>query len=173
VRVRVHVGEEDGLALTAGATAQVFLPGVSGVPGAVDDAVREGLADAGAGAGPFPASVEGVAGAADPRDRTFAVDVRAPSPGGLLRAGMFARVSLSAGTVAGALLVPDAAVVADEGGYHVFVVDGDRVKKTPVRLGARVGEARLARAGLGRDVEVVVGGTGLLFDGAPITRLED
>ncbi len=123
------------------------------------------------GAGPFEAKVEGVAAAAEPRDRTFAVDVAIDAPGSLLRAGMFARVVLDAGTLPLAVLLPDGAVVAEGGAYHVFVAEGDRVRRVAVTLGPRQGEARLLRGGLEAACEVVVDGTGLLFDGAPIARL--
>lgn len=165
LRVRVHVREEDVVTLEAGARAEAFLPGVSGAAG------YDGVADAGQGAGPFPARVEGVAAAAEPRDRTFAVDVALDPAGGVLRPGMFARVVIDAGTLPRAILVPDGAVVAEGGAYHVFVAEGDRARRVAVTLGARQGEARLLRGGLEGPCELVVDGTGLLFDGAPIARL--
>ncbi|MCO5165401.1 MAG: efflux RND transporter periplasmic adaptor subunit [Planctomycetes bacterium] len=171
VRVRVHVREEEGLAVRPGAPAHVLLPGVSAPPPYGDAAAR--LPGQGDAAGPFPARVEGVAAAADPRDRTFAVDVAAEAAGGLLRPGMFARVVLDLGVIEHALLVPDGAVVAEAGAHHVFLADGDRARRVAVTLGPRQGEGRLLRAGLDGACEVVVEGTGLLFDGAPLARLGD
>jgi membrane fusion protein (multidrug efflux system) len=170
VRVRVHVREEDALAVAAGATAELSLPGVHPLPAGDGSPHAEEGAD---GAGPFPGVVEGVAGAADARTRTFAVDVVAPGSD-VLRPGLFARVVLHGALLHEAVLVPDAAVVADEAGerYFVFVVDGDRARRVAVTLGPRQGEGRLLRGGLGaQPVELVVGGTSLLFDGAPIARL--
>lgn len=167
VRVRVHVREDDALGVAAGAAATVSLPGVAVT------APTTYAADAPAEqAGPaFDARVEGVARAADPQTRTFAVDVVAAAADAL-RPGMFARVVLHGGTVLDAVLVPDSGVSAEEDGTFVFVVEGDHVKRTPVTLGPRQGEARLLRSGLGAGAEVVVDGINLLFDGAPIVRLE-
>ncbi|MCW8140840.1 MAG: hypothetical protein KIT58_18210, partial [Planctomycetota bacterium] len=106
-------------------------------------------------------------------DRTFAVDVAAGAAGGLLRPGMFARVVLDLGVVEEAVLVPDGAVVAEAGAHHVFLAEGDRARRVTVTLGPRQGEGRLLRAGLDGPCEVVVEGTGLLFDGAPLARLGD
>ncbi len=166
LRVRVHVREEDAITLAAGARAQVWIPGV-GAPAGYDLG-----ADEGQGAGPFDARVEGVAAAAEPRDRTFAVDVVARDPGGaVLRPGMFARVEVDVGVLPAAILLPDGAVVAEGGAYHVFVADGERARRVAVTLGPRQGEARLLRGGLEGPCELVVDGAGLLFDGAPIARL--
>lgn len=167
VRVRVHVREEDALAVAAGAKAELSLPGVHPLP------AGDGSPSLSDGAGPFPGVIEGVAGAADARTRTFAVDVVAPGSD-VLRPGLFARVVLHGALLHEAVLVPDAAVVADEAGetYFVFVVEGDRARRVAVTLGPRQGEGRLLRGGLGaQPVELVVGGTSLLFDGAPIARL--
>lgn len=169
VRLRVHVREEDALGLAAGALAEVSLPGVHAPP-VGDGGGPPALAG---GAGPFPGVIEGVAGAADAKTRTFAVDVVAPGSD-LLRPGLFARVVLRGGVLHGAMLVPDSAVVSDEAGHHVFVIEGDRARRVAVTLGPREGEGRLLRGGLGaQQVELVVQGTSLLFDGAPITRLLD
>lgn len=170
LRVRVFVREEDAITLRAGAHAQAFLPGVDGVA-PPPDAGGVAYADAGRGAGPFGARVEGVGAAADARDRTFPVDVALDPAGGLLRPGMFARVVIDAGRLEHALLLPDGAVVAEAGAYHVFVAEGDRARRVAVTLGPRQGEARVAQGGLDGPCELVVDGTGLLYDGAPIARL--
>lgn len=164
VRVRLHVREDDALGVAPGAEATVSLPGVAVTAPttyAGSDSPQDGL----------PGRVEGVARAADPKTRTFAVDVVTTATD-VLRPGMFARVVLHGGTVLDAVLVPDSAVSAEEDGQHVFVVEGDVVKRVAVTLGPRQGEARLLRGGLGANAEVVVEGINLLFDDAPITRVE-
>jgi RND family efflux transporter MFP subunit len=163
VRLRVHVREEEASVLEPGAAATVTLPGVDmHAPGN-----GEGY-DADTG---VLAVVDGVAAAADPRTRKVAVDVVVENPHGVLRPGLFARVKMEAGTIDDALLLPDDAVVADERGHHVFVAEGDVVERVEVELGWRQGEARLMRQGPEGEFEVVTGGAGLLFHGAPITRL--
>lgn len=167
VRIRAHVREGDALALEPGATAAVTIPGLHLLPpGGVEDG------DYPAGGEGFAARIEGVAAAADPATRKFAVDVVADDAAPALRPGVFARVRLDAGVVADALLIPDGAVVTDDAGYSVYVVAGDdTVARRRIELGPRQGEGRILTAGLDGPVELVVEGTALLFDGAPIARL--
>lgn len=165
VRVRVHVREEQALALRSGQAAWLTVPGLP----ALDDA--EGELDQGARRG-LPGQIMGVSAAADPKTRKVAVDVALANEGGLLRDGMFARVRLEAGQVEGTYLIPDTAVVAAREGTFVYVLDGDKVRKRRIRLGARQGEGRIHRGGLEGQVEIATSGLGLLFEGAPVRRLE-
>lgn len=181
VRVRVHVREGEGQLLRAGASASVSVPGLlvdaapptigvaaSAGAGAYDDAPGEPGKEPG-----LRGRVEGVAAAVDERARKLAVDVVVDNPDQLLRPGMFARVRLDAGTLPDAVLVPDGAVVWEDEGQAVYVVQGERVARRRVSLGPRQGEGRLLLGGLELPCQVVVEGTALLFDGAPIRRLED
>lgn len=166
LRLRVHVREDEAAALAPGAAATLSIPGAdlprpAGLNGRTP-----------AGYGGLTGRVVGVSAAADPRTRKVAVEVAVAGPLEVMRAGLFARVELDAGRVAEAHLIPDEAVVADERGYHVFVAEDDVVRRRPVELGWRQGEARLLRAGLTGEVELVREGSALLFDGAPIARLD-
>ena len=165
VRVRVHVREAEAPLLRAGASATLTLPGLEpGAHPAADDSSREAA---------VTGRVEGVAAAVDPRTRKLAVDVVVENQAGLLRPGMFARVRLDAGTLEGAVLVPDSAVVWEGEGQAVYVLQGETVTRRAVALGARQGEGRLLLSGLELPCEVVSEGTALLFEGAPVRRLED
>ncbi|RMG06338.1 MAG: efflux RND transporter periplasmic adaptor subunit [Planctomycetota bacterium] len=168
LRVRVHVWAGDAARVARGAAASVSFPA------ARDLLPAAGTLPAypGAAAG-FLGRVEGVAAAADPRSRKVAVDVSVEDPRGVLRAGLFARVEIDGGVVPGALLIPDSAVISSEEGRFVYVVEGDCARRRQVLLGARQGEARLLREGLSAPVELVVSGVALLYDGAPVRRLED
>lgn len=168
VRIRVHVREEEALAISSGATAVVSIPGVEFPPRAYTNGGSNLPHEDG-----FSGKVEGVAASADPRSRKFAVDVLVENPLEHLRTGMFARVVLDAGQLAKAILVPDGAIVTSERGQHVFLAEGDSVRLRPVVLGPRQGEGRILRKGIDGPAELVIEGTALLFDGAPITRLKD
>lgn len=171
VRVRVHVREGEGRFLRPGAAASLSVPGLEedAAPAPASVAVSD---DAAHPIG-LTGRVEGVAAAVDPRARKLAVDVVVENPERLLRPGMFARVRLDAGTLPQAVLVPDGAVVWEDGGQAVYVLVGEHVERRHVTLGLRQGEGRLLLSGLELPCEVVVEGTALLFDGAPVRRLED
>ncbi|HUO86672.1 MAG TPA: efflux RND transporter periplasmic adaptor subunit [Thermoanaerobaculia bacterium] len=62
----------------------------------------------------------------DPRSNTAEAQVEVSNPGGRLKPGMFAQVTISLPGQAEALLVPDAAVVEEEGRLWVYVVEEGR-----------------------------------------------
>jgi multidrug efflux system membrane fusion protein len=75
---------------------------------------------------------------ADPETRTYRVEVVSPNPGGAIRSGLSAEISLATGT-ANAHLVPVTALVLDSAGRQgVRYVQGvDRVAFAPVRCWRR------------------------------------
>ncbi|HET6606109.1 MAG TPA: efflux RND transporter periplasmic adaptor subunit [Rhodopila sp.] len=76
-----------------------------------------------------------------------------------LLAGYFARVRVPIGTEPNALLVPDTALGADQGGAYVLVVGSDqRVVEKHVTRGSLHGNLRVIRSGLTPDDVVVVNG---------------
>lgn len=182
-RVRVHVREQEASELQAGNAAWLTVPGLpalDGAPGGSGSAASSGQGGPASQARRgLPGHVVGVSAAADPQTRKVALDVIVEDPARLLRDGMFARVRLSAGDLADSYLVPDAALVSDEAGDWVYVVSDAAsaqapatVRKARVVLGPRQGEARIVRGGLTGEVELATSGLGLLFDGAPVRRLD-
>jgi RND family efflux transporter MFP subunit len=88
----------------------------------------------------------------------------------LLTPGAFGRVRLAVSTPAPALLVPDAAVLTDQGDHAVYVVGKDNVvaQKT-VTVGDLRGGLRVVTSGLAPTDRVVVDGIPSVKAGAPIT----
>jgi membrane fusion protein, multidrug efflux system len=94
----------------------------------------------------------------DPVTRSIAVRAELPNPDSSLRPGMFMTVSLQ-GEVAPALLVPEGAIVPEQGQTFVFVVRDGVVERRDVKLGKRrPGEVEIV-AGLSEHERVVVEGT--------------
>ena len=94
----------------------------------------------------------------DPRSGTIRNRAVVPNPDLFLTPGSFARLRLSAGD-ASALMVPDAAVVADQSGRMVLTVAPDgTVAPRPVQLGPLVEGLRVVRAGLDPGDRVIIGG---------------
>lgn len=110
--------------------------------------------------------VRAVSPQVDPQSRAgiVHVDLR---PDAALRAGLFARGELLLGerTV---VTVPESAVLLRDGFGHVFLVEGSKVRRRKVTLGARRGDRVEIREGLAAGSEVVDSGVDFLADGATV-----
>lgn len=130
------------------------IPEATLVPVRSGDAVRvfaPGLAT------PVVTRVTRVSDRVDPATRT--VEVRAPvdGEGGVLKAGSFVRAEVVVAPDEPRATVPREAVLVRDGRTYVFVVDGDRVRRTPVRTGAQTDHAIELLSGIDVGAEVVLG----------------
>jgi membrane fusion protein (multidrug efflux system) len=138
-------------------------------------AVRTGLAvNAVSAAYPgetFAGTVESIDSRVDPSTRSFTVRARVPNGAGKLKPGMFLTVRL-ARTASDVLLVPEHALVPEQGNVFVFVVAEGKAEKRKVQTGARqVGHVQVTD-GLRAGELVVTEGTQKLRDGAAVRLLE-
>jgi membrane fusion protein (multidrug efflux system) len=116
----------------------------------------------------FAGRVASVDSRVDPTTRSVTVRALLPNDRGMLKPGMFLTVRLARGS-SDALLVPEQALVPEQGNVYVFVVQDGRVEKRLVRTGERrVGEVQVV-AGVAAGEQVVTEGTQKLRDGAPVT----
>jgi membrane fusion protein (multidrug efflux system) len=116
----------------------------------------------------FAGRVASVDSRVDPTTRSVTVRALLPNDRGMLKPGMFLTVRLARGS-SDALLVPEQALVPEQGNVFVFVVQDGRVEKRLVRTGERrVGEVQVV-AGVAAGEQVVTEGTQKLRDGAPVT----
>ncbi len=74
---------------------------------------------------------------ADPSSRQVGVYVRLPNGDGGITAGQYARGEVAGRTLQGVVRVPATAVVGTGAAAHVFVVDGSRLVRRAVEVGAR------------------------------------
>jgi len=89
---------------------------------------------------------------------------------GSMAPGLFARVQISGGAAANALLIADRAVGTDQSRKFVFVVDAKGMAEyRSVTLGPIVGGLRVVRTGLKPGEKVVIDGLQRVRPGAPIT----
>jgi membrane fusion protein (multidrug efflux system) len=115
----------------------------------------------------FSGRVASIDSRVDPATRSVTARALVPNPRGLLKPGMFLTVRLSRGEV-DALLVPEQALVPEQGDVYVFVVQDDSVAKRKIRLGQRrVGDVQVLE-GLAAGELVVTEGTQKLREGVPI-----
>lgn len=91
------------------------------------------------------------------------------NPNFILRPGQYAHVRLPIKIFAGALLVPQRAVVETQGSYHVVVVDqNNRASIRTVQTGDRSGSFWIVTKGLNTGERVVVEGIQKAREGAPV-----
>jgi membrane fusion protein (multidrug efflux system) len=115
----------------------------------------------------FEGKITNIDSRVDPVTRSIAVRAEIPNRDGILRPGMFMTVSLQ-GNVVPTLLVPEAAIVPEQGSTYVFVVHDDVVERRAVKLGRRrPGEVEVT-VGLKEGERVVIEGTQNIRDGTQV-----
>jgi RND family efflux transporter MFP subunit len=138
--------------------------------------------DAVSGAG-IHGRVLSLAPAADPKARSFEIEVAIPNPGLKLRSGMIATVQVQSDALGGAprqatLQVPASALVHDATAqrYLVYTVEqngGRNVAKViPVEPGPLAGNDVVVLSGLTAGQRIVVMGANLLQPGDPVKEVE-
>lgn len=149
--VRVAVPDRDVVRLSVGDSAEVRLAALGGEPVA--------------------GRVSEISDAADPRSGTFEVEVTVRAADGRLRSGMVATVAVVPSEAEELVFLPTQALVDTDGREAaVFVMEGDRVRRHPVRV-VRIGpESVGVRAPDLDGATIVTDGAAYLRDGA---RVED
>jgi membrane fusion protein (multidrug efflux system) len=115
----------------------------------------------------FNGKVSQIDSRVDPVSRSIAVRAELPNPKGELRPGMFMTVKLQ-GEMSPALLVPENAIVPEQGRTFVFVVEEGEASRREVKLGKRRPGVVEIVDGLKEHERVVVEGTQNLRDGGPV-----
>ncbi len=118
----------------------------------------------------FKGRVRGVIPQADPKSRTFPVEVEIKNTKSYdLKAGMFARLSLEYGKAARMVLVPKDALILRARGPSVFVFEKGRVREVSFAQGRSVDSFVEAAGGaLKAGTQVVVKGNENLRAGMPV-----
>jgi len=107
---------------------------------------------------------------ADVQTGTIKVAVLFPNPGNVLRPGQFARVRAQRSVKTGALLVPQRAVMEQQGSYQVAVVGADqKVDIRPVKVGQQVGSLWVIDEGVRPGEQVIVEGLQKVRPGMAVT----
>jgi RND family efflux transporter MFP subunit len=120
---------------------------------------------------PYHGKIQYVAPAIDPRTGTLLVRGILRNPDRRLLPGFFVRIRLPKGRVLpNALLVPDRALQADQGGRYLLVVNQDDiVEQQYVQLGALDGALRVILSGLSAGDRVIVGDFWRVTPGMKVT----
>ena len=119
---------------------------------------------------PYHGHLQYVAPAIDTKTGTLFLRGVLDNPDRAILPGFFLRIRIPKGkSNPGALLAPDRAILTDQTGRYVLVVNADNiVEKRTVRLGELVDDLRVINSGLGPDDRVVVGDIWLAAPGAKV-----
>jgi membrane fusion protein (multidrug efflux system) len=91
-----------------------------------------------------------------------------PNPSGSLIDGQLVRVGAESDTPQERLLVPQAALIADQEGVYVFVVEGGKAAVKRLKLGSENGADVIIEQGLSGGELVIVQGLQGVRPGAPV-----
>jgi len=111
----------------------------------------------------------------DRRTRTLLTEVELKNPEGLLKPGMFGRLSIVVETKPNAVLVPQSAVLTQECATAersrcswVYVVENGHTRRVEVSVGYESGDEIEIRKGVAANDLVVYAGRDLVADGTPV-----
>jgi RND family efflux transporter MFP subunit len=107
--------------------------------------------------------------AVNPQTRAFPIEGRVPNPNGSLKPGGFARVHITTDLVEHVLTVPATALQYRYGVNRVFVVTGDRLRATEIKIGDRVGDRVEVLGGVAAGEPIAATDVEKLADGARVT----
>ena len=119
---------------------------------------------------PYHGHLQYVAPAIDTKTGTLFLRGVLDNPDRAILPGFFLRIRIPKGkSNPGALLAPDRAILTDQTGRYVLVVNAENiVEKRTVRLGELVDDLRVINSGIGPDDRVVVGDIWLAAPGAKV-----
>ena len=145
------------------------------VPQAYLGQLRTGLeveaAAEGLGERRFNGKIATIGSRVDPVTRSVSVRAELPNADGALRPGLFMNVLLRTATVP-TLMVPEEAIVPDQGRSYVFIVEADQAVRREVTTGGREPGSVAVLSGLSGDERIVVEGTQRIRDGAKVIAVD-
>jgi membrane fusion protein (multidrug efflux system) len=107
--------------------------------------------------------------AVDTRTGTLAIRVEVDNPEHLLHAGQFARVQVSQQQDPNAIVLPQRAILDQQGQNYVWIVDADsKAQQREVHMGLRLGGGWQVQQGLKAGEIVIVDGVQRLKPGTPV-----
>jgi membrane fusion protein (multidrug efflux system) len=117
----------------------------------------------------FEGKVATIGSRIDTVTRSIAVRAELPNADGVLRPGMFMSVNVK-GREAPTLMLPEEALVPEQGKTYVYVVADGRATRREVRTGGRVPGSVAVLAGLKDGERVILEGTQRVRDGALVAE---
>lgn len=116
----------------------------------------------------FTGKIEIVTPALEVQSRTAEVQISIPNPGFLLKPGMFGRVDILLRSNPQATLVPIQSVISEQNQDWVFVLEGNKAVRRPVKKGAIRDTAVEILQGVRQGEQVITAGHSTLKNGAQV-----
>lgn len=148
VKIAVNILEKDIPAIASGKRAVIK---VDAFPG------RE-----------FQGSISRINQAIDITTRTLAIEIAIPNKDGALKPGMYADVKIISDRHQDALTVPTQAVMHDEKGNFLYLLDEGKARRRDIQTGAEQNGRTEVRAGLSDSLSVITVGQQFLKDGISV-----
>ncbi len=102
------------------------------------------------------------------KTRTLQVEALVPNSDGVLKPGLFAKVTLYTAGERETIVVPVTSLLYEAEKVKVFIIDGDRAKERLVKLGSKYGELMEILDGVQKGEKVVAAGQQNLSEGAKV-----
>ncbi len=118
---------------------------------------------------PFTGTVTNIAQAASPTTKAYPVKIMIKNPLHILKPGMFAEVTLNAANEEG-IIIPVEALLQDENGSFVWVLDKGLAARRGVSAGQSDGIYVIVKSGLSEGETVATAGTDTLSEGMKVTQ---
>jgi RND family efflux transporter MFP subunit len=109
----------------------------------------------------------------DPRSRTFKAKIIIPNRPNRLKSGMFCRMEIITKEIPDVLIIPEKAIIEDEGHKAIFLVNGLKVTKRVVKTDRGDGKYIIVKEGLKEGDLVVVEGGYALEEGTGVQILRE
>jgi membrane fusion protein (multidrug efflux system) len=100
---------------------------------------------------------------------TVLVRATIPNPKGTLIDGELVSVTVESGTAQEKVLVPQAALIADQEGVYVFAVENGKAAVKRVKVGGELGANAIVDSGLNGGEQIVVEGLQSIRPGQAVT----
>jgi len=123
--------------------------------------------------GVFEGAVYRVGVAVDPVTRTAKVEIRVPNSDMKLKPGMFARMTIVLQERENVIMVPDSALLREQGNVYVFIANGSKAHRREVKLGLLQSEYYEVLEGLSVGELVVTRGRRQIEDGQVIEVIQE
>ncbi len=99
---------------------------------------------------------------------SYLARVKMRNPGDILRGGMLVTAKMAKRSAKNAMIVPRAAVASVQNGYAVFIVDGNKAKQVPVKVGLQTDTKSQILSGLSSGERVITTRPDSLRNGSPV-----
>jgi RND family efflux transporter MFP subunit len=149
IRTQVYIPQDEALGVVPGVDAVVHVPEIPD---------RR-----------FPGKVTRIATALQPGSRTLLTEVDVPNPDGALNPGIYCTVELLIPRKTPSMIIPADAVVFDENGVHVAVVENGTARLQKITIARDFGEEVEVHDGVKEGDQVILDPTADLTDGSRVS----